>query len=219
MSRLLGISIATGISLIPLMAQAQIKAEHPRNCIFDVGPTQMMFSAFQEGKTDEIFCQHIGDLGKTLIILDARQSEMDDMNIEARVIQNTNQKDWRDDLEKTTIAVMQAGKHLKKKNTVSFTHDFSKEGDYILVVRATSDDNVKEYIGQYGFSVGETREWKAVAGALVIATFSVAFFIWRDAQSKSAKKAIRVSHNAIEQTSISDAINKNENDNDPEVRN
>ena len=114
---------------------------------------------------------------------------------------------------------MQAGKHLKKKNTVSFTHDFSKEGDYILVVRATSDDNVKEYIGQYGFSVGETREWKAVAGALVIATFSVAFFIWRDAQSKSAKKAIRVSHNAIEQTSISDEINKNENDNDPEVRN
>ncbi len=209
MSKFLAFSIAAGISLIPLIAQAQIKAEHPRNCIFDVGPTQMMFSAFQEGKTDEIFCQHIGDLGHTLIILDARQSEMDDMNIEARVIQNINQKDWRDDLERTTIAVMQSGKYLKKRNTVSFTHDFSKEGDYILVVRATSDDNVKEYIGQYGFSVGETREWKAVAGALVIATFSVTFFIWRDAQSKAAKKILKVSHKTIKPESISNGFNEN----------
>lgn len=215
MSKFLAFSIAAGISLIPLIAQAQIKAEHPRNCIFDVGPTQMMFSAFQEGKTDEIFCQHIGDLGHTLIILDARQSEMDDMNIEARVIQNINQKDWRDDLERTTIAVMQSGKYLKKRNTVSFTHDFSKEGDYILVVRATSDDNVKEYIGQYGFSVGETREWKAVAGALVIATFSVTFFIWRDAQSKAAKKILKVSHKTIKPESISNGYKENEND--PEI--
>lgn len=210
MSRFLSFCAITSISLIPLVAQAQIKAEHPRNCIFDVGPTQMMFSAFQEGKTDEIFCQHIGDLGQTLIILDARQSEMDDMNIEARVIQNINQKDWRDDLDRTTVTVMQSGKYLKKKNTVSFTHDFSKEGDYILIVRATSDDNVKEYIGQYGFSVGETREWKAVAGALVIATFSVAFFIWRDAQSKAAKKLLKVSYHTIEHKTVADEINKNE---------
>lgn len=212
MSRFLSFCAITSISLIPLVAQAQIKAEHPRNCIFDVGPTQMMFSAFQEGKTDEIFCQHIGDLGQTLIILDARQSEMDDMNIEARVIQNINQKDWRDDLDRTTVTVMQSGKYLKKKNTVSFTHDFSKEGDYILIVRATSDDNVKEYIGQYGFSVGETREWKAVAGALVIATFSVAFFIWRDAQSKAAKKLLKVSYHTIEHKTVADEINKNEED-------
>lgn len=214
MSRFLSFCAITSISLIPLVAQAQIKAEHPRNCIFDVGPTQMMFSAFQEGKTDEIFCQHIGDLGQTLIILDARQSEMDDMNIEARVIQNINQKDWRDDLDRTTVTVMQSGKYLKKKNTVSFTHDFSKEGDYILIVRATSDDNVKEYIGQYGFSVGETREWKAVAGALVIATFSVAFFIWRDAQSKAAKKLLKVSYHTIEHKTVADEINKNEEDNE-----
>jgi hypothetical protein len=214
MSRFLSFCAITSISLIPLVAQAQIKAEHPRNCIFDVGPTQMMFSAFQEGKTDEIFCQHIGDLGQTLIILDARQSEMDDMNIEARVIQNINQKDWRDDLDRTTVTVMQSGKYLKKKNTVSFTHDFSKEGDYILIVRATSDDNVKEYIGQYGFSVGETREWKAVSGALVIATFSVAFFIWRDAQSKAAKKLLKVSYHTIEHKTVADEINKNEEDNE-----
>ena len=178
------------IIFLSFTAQAQIKADHPRNCIFDVGPTQMMFSAFQEGKTDEIFCQHIGDLGQTMIILDARQSEMDDMNLEARILQNVNQKDWRDDLEKYTIAIMPADKYLKKKNTVSFNHNFSREGNYILIIRASSDDGIKEYIGQYGFSVGETREWRAVAGALVIAVLSVAFFMWRDLKSKALKKNI-----------------------------
>ncbi len=191
MTKILAICVSIFIVMLSLPTQAQIKAEHPRNCIFDVGPTQMMFSAFQEGKTDAIFCQHIGDLGQTMIILDARQSEMDDMNLEARVIQNVNQKDWRDDLDKNTIMLLRSDKYLKKKNTVSFSHDFLKEGDYILIVRATSDDGVKEYIGQYGFSVGETREWKAVAGALVIATFSVAFFVWRDMQSKKVIKAAK----------------------------
>lgn len=88
---------------------------------------------------------------------------------------------------------MPGNKYLKQKNTVGFSHDFTKEGDYILIVRATSDDGIKEYIGQYGFSVGETREWKVVAGAVVIATFLVAFFIWRDKQSKSAKKSVKPS--------------------------
>ena len=53
-------------------AQAQIKAEHPRNCVMNVGPTQMMFSAFQE-KGDEIFCTNISDTGPTILIFDARQ--------------------------------------------------------------------------------------------------------------------------------------------------
>ncbi|MDP3067254.1 MAG: hypothetical protein Q8M72_01130, partial [Methylocystis sp.] len=52
-------------------AQAQIRAEHPRHCVMSVGPTQMMFSAFQENQTDEIFCLHVPTRGPTMIILDA----------------------------------------------------------------------------------------------------------------------------------------------------
>ncbi|MBM3624760.1 MAG: hypothetical protein FJX16_05465, partial [Alphaproteobacteria bacterium] len=69
-------------------AQAQIKAEHPRYCVMSVGPTQMMFSAFQENQTDEIFCRHVPTLGLTMIILDAQQVELRDMNIEIRVLRN-----------------------------------------------------------------------------------------------------------------------------------
>ena len=78
-------------------AQAQIKAEHPRNCVMNVGPTQMMFSAFQE-KGDEIFCTNISDIGPTMLIFDARQPELRDMTVEVRIVRNTGQKDWRDDL-------------------------------------------------------------------------------------------------------------------------
>lgn len=165
--------------LYPGVLSAQIKAEHPRNCIFSVGPTEMMFSAFQEGKTDAIFCQHIDDVGSTMIILDARQAELNDMNIEAFVIKNLNQKDWRDDLIANTVAMLPADKYLKQKNTVSFSHKFVKEGNYFVIVKATSDNGLKEYIGQYGFSVGETDQWLLVFGLLSLVGGGIVFFAWK----------------------------------------
>jgi hypothetical protein len=166
-------------SLFPGVLSAQIKAEHPRNCIFNVGPTEMMFSAFQEGKTDAIFCQHIDDVGSTMIILDARQAELNDMNIEAFVIKNLNQKDWRDDLIANTVAMLPADKYLKKKNTVSFSHQFAKEGNYFIIVKATSDNGLKEYIGQYGFSVGESDQWLLVFGLLSLVGGGIVFLAWK----------------------------------------
>lgn len=176
--------------LFPSVLSAQIKAEHPRNCIFNVGPTEMMFSAFQEGKTDAIFCQHIDDVGSTMIILDARQAELNDMKIEAFIIKNLNQKDWRDDLIGNTVAMLPADKYLKKKNTVSFSHKFAKEGNYFIIVKATSDNGLKEYIGQYGFSVGESDQWLLVYGLLAFVGVGIMFLVWKswpnkiDAQSR-----------------------------------
>jgi hypothetical protein len=160
-------------------AQAQIKAEHPRFCVMSVGPTQMMFSAFQENKTDEIFCQHVPALGPTLIILDARQVELRDMNIEVRVLKDVGQKDWRDDLDVNTVALIPAKKYLEKRGTTSFSHDFTTEGDYIALVRAMSDDGLKEYVGEYRFSVGETGMWTLAGGALAGATALAGIGMWR----------------------------------------
>lgn len=168
--------VACGLASAP--ARAQIKAEHPRNCVMSVGPTQMMFSAFQENKTDEIFCQHIPTTGETMLIIDARQPELRDMNIEVRVLRNVGQKDWRDDLDVNTVAVLPAGKYLQKKGSLSFNHAFGEEGEYIAVVRAMSEDGLKEYVGQYIFTVGDTVEWLAVGGAGVAALLFIFFGIW-----------------------------------------
>jgi hypothetical protein len=171
-------------------AQAQIKAEHPRFCVMSVGPTQMMFSAFQENKTDEIFCQHIGDVGKTMIILDAKSNELRDMNIEVRLLKNIGQADWRDDLDATTVTVLPAKKYLEGRGTTSFTYDFTKEGDYLALVRATSDDGAKEYVGQYYFTVGASYLQTVATGALAAAVACVGLAMWRRGQSgKTAKPA------------------------------
>lgn len=166
-------------------AEAQIKAEHPRFCVMSVGPTQMMFSAFQENKTDAIFCQQVPDLGPTMIILDAKSTELRDMNIEVRIIRNIGQKDWRDELDATTMTVLPAKKYLERRGTASFAYDFKAEGDYIAVVRATSDDGLKEYVGQYQFGVGESSGWAMAGGLLAGAAALAAFGMWR---SGSAKK-------------------------------
>jgi hypothetical protein len=160
-------------------ARAQIKAEHPRFCVMSVGPTQMMFSAFQENKTDGIFCQHVPELGPTMVILDARQEELRDMNIEVRVLRNVGQKDWREDLEANTLAYLPPKKYLERRGTMNFTSDFAKEGDFFALVRATSDDGAKEYVGRYDFSVGETSEWALATGVLAGALAFGALGMWR----------------------------------------
>ncbi len=173
-------------------AHAQIKAEHPRNCVMNVGPTQMMFSAFQE-KGDEIFCTNISDIGPTILIFDARQSELRDMNVEIRIVRNIGQKDWRDDLDQTNVVAFPTGKHLAQRSTVNFKHDFVKPGDYIAVVRATSDDGGKEYIGEYFFSVGPSENWyfAAMLGTMAAGVGGLGF--WglsrRRAEASSAAEA------------------------------
>jgi len=173
---------------LPSGASAQIKAEHPRFCVMSVGPTQMMFSAFQENGADEIFCQHIPRLGPTYIILDARQPELRDMNVEVRIVRDVGQKDWRDDLDANTVATLPAQKHLKDRGTLRFSADLAKEGDYFALVKATSDDGLKEYVGQYQFSAGESGAWVMASGAVAAAMAFVAFGIWR--RDKGAAPAV-----------------------------
>jgi hypothetical protein len=160
-------------------AHAQIKAEHPRFCVMSVGPTQMMFSAFQENSTDAIFCQNIPDLGRTMIILDAKSNELRDMNIEARVV--------RDDLDANTVARLAPGKHLARSGTASFNAEFGKNGEYFTVVRAFSDDGAKEYVGEYNFSVGESYEQIMATGAAVAAVSFAGLMMWR--RSGAARQA------------------------------
>jgi hypothetical protein len=165
-------------------AQAQIKAEHPRFCVMNVGPTQMMFSAFQENRTDGIFCQHVPEIGKTMIILDAKSNELRDMNIEVRLLRNIGQKDWRDDLDVTSVALLPSDKRLSARGTTSFTHDFTKEGDYIAVVRAYSDDGAKEYVGEYMFTVGNEFDQALMSGGIAALVAAVAALTWRVRESK-----------------------------------
>ncbi len=159
-------------------AQAQIHAEHPRFCVVNVGPTQMMFSAIQPS-SDDIYCTHVPEIGETTIIMDARQPELRDMNIEVRLIRNIGQKDWRDNLDATMVVSLPRQKYLADKGTLTFKHSFDKDGEYTAVVKAISDDGAKEYVGEYDFSVGETAQWYVALAMFAGAVALVLLIMWR----------------------------------------
>lgn len=163
-------------------AQAQAAMEHPRLCVMNVGPTQMMFSAFQE-KTDEIFCQRVPDTGPTTIILDARQPELRDMSIEVRVLRNVGQKDWRDDLDATTVTLIPAKKYLGNSGTATFRTNLDKDGEYITLVRAISDDGAREYVGEYNFYVGGATEWHTLFAILSVVVVALSYNLLRRAKA------------------------------------
>ncbi len=154
-------------------------APHPRECEMSVGPDQMTFNAFQQQHTHENFCSHIPDLGPTVIILDAHQSELRSMNLEIRILRDAGQKSWNDDLDINTEFVTPAKKYLASKGSLSFDFDFKRDGKYIALVRALNDDGSKEYVGQYFFTVGETVERYMAAGAMLAASIFASFGIWR----------------------------------------
>lgn len=194
LASLIALGAATG-------GHAQIAAEHPRFCVMNVGPTQMMFSAFQENRTDAIFCQNVPELGKTMIILDARSNELREMNIEIRLLKNLGQQDWRDDLDAATVAVLPPRKYLEARGTASFNYDFAREGDYIALVRATSDDGAKEYVGRYYFTVGASYEATLATGALAAAASCAGLVMWRrSSAAKSGRRAKGASSAARQST-------------------
>ena len=177
MRKSLPIAALVAATVAATSASARIAPE-PRDCVLTVGPAQMTFTAFQEQKTHETFCRHVPDAGRTIIILDAHQSELRGMTLEIRIVRNVGQHEWNDDLDANTEFTLPAKKYLASNGTASFEYSFPRDGDYIALVRATSEDGYKEYIGQYFFSVGETIERFLAAAAMLVALSFVCFGLW-----------------------------------------
>ena len=167
-------------------------APEPRDCIMSVGPAQMTFTAFQEQKTHETFCAHVPDAGPTVIILDAHESELRGMRVEIRILRNVGQHEWNEDLDANTELTLSAKNYLASNGTASFQYSFLRDGDYIALVKATSEDGYKEYVGEYFFSVGETMERFLAAAAMLVALAFMCFGVW-GGKSRPAKGAVRIS--------------------------
>lgn len=179
LARMVGRTLfAAALLFGPGVAQAQIAAEHPRLCVMNVGPTQMMFSAVQN-RSDEIFCQRVPETGPATIVLDARQQELRDMNVEVRVLRNVGQTDWRDDVDANTVSVAPAAKYFAKSGSAMFPTKLDKNGSYIALVRATSDDGAREYVGEYDFAVGGFTEWHALFAALSVGVVALFYSLLR----------------------------------------
>ncbi|MCX7898898.1 MAG: hypothetical protein N2444_02215 [Methylocystis sp.] len=173
------IIVAITFATIGWVAQAHAHGDVGINegqCLMKIGPDQMTFTGYQPAKSREQFCDDIPDPGPTIITLDAQQDELRDMNLEMRVLRDVGQKDDNENIEANTEYFSPPKKY--KTGTLTFDHNFVKEGKYIGLVKARSDDGTKEYVARFPFSVGLTAT-KDIMNFIVLGTAAaVGFGLW-----------------------------------------
>jgi len=145
-------------------------------CIMKIGPDTMTFTGYQPLKSREQFCDDIPDAGPTIIVLDAQQDELRDMNLEIRILRNVGQKDDSENLEANTEIYVAPKKY--KTGTLNFEYNFAKNGNFIGLVKARSDDGTKEYVSRFPFAVGQTASKDLLTGLVLGAAGLVAFGLY-----------------------------------------
>jgi hypothetical protein len=123
-------------------------------CVMKIGPDQMSFTGYQPLKSRETFCDDIPDVGPTIIVLDAQQDELRDMNLDIRVVRNVGQKDPKENLDQNTEVYVPPKKY--RTGTLNFEYNFAQKGNFIGLVTAKNDDGSKVYTSVFPFAVGET---------------------------------------------------------------
>jgi hypothetical protein len=145
-------------------------------CKMKIGPDQMNFTGYQPLKSREQFCDDIPDVGPTIIVLDAVQDELRDMNLEIRILRDVGQASDDENLEKNTETYVPAKKY--RTGTLNFEYDFKKKGKFIGLVKARNDDGSKEYVSRFPFSVGETESRDITIATFFAALGLVGFGLW-----------------------------------------
>lgn len=144
-------------------------------CIMKIGPDTMTFTGYQPLKSRETFCDDIPDVGPTIIVLDAQQDDLRDMTLEIRILRNVGQADDKENEEANTEYYVGPKKY--KSGTLNFDYNFAKEGKFIGLVKARSDDGSKEWVSRFPFAVGETAgrdiTLAILGGCLALAGFGL----------------------------------------------
>ncbi|MGJ0504429.1 MAG: hypothetical protein ACR65X_11960 [Methylocystis sp.] len=137
-----------------------------RECSAQMGPNVITFTFYQPTQSRSQFCEDIPETGPTTIVVDTMQDELRDMMVEIRIVEAGPKGDDEAAPNEAYLPPAQF-----QTGVIQLEHDFKKQGDYVALVRARSEDGRKEYNARFAFSVGEEflRAWSAVALATVVA--------------------------------------------------
>ena len=158
-------------------------------CKMKIGPDQMNFTGYQPLKSREQFCDDIPDVGPTIIVLDAVQDELRDMNLEIRILRDVGQSSDDENLEHNTETYVPAKKY--RTGTLNFEYDFKQKGKFIGLVKARNDDGSKEYVSRFPFSVGETETRDITIATFFASLGLVGFGLWYKNSFKAKPSARR----------------------------
>jgi len=150
------------------------------DCPIALGEKSMKFVAMQPKKNIDRVCDALAETGPSVIVLDAGDNELRDMNWDIRILR-ADAPNTTPDPETSVVGRLPLQKF--RNGMVNFDHSFDAPGNYVLYVKFTSDDGAKSYIGQHPFSVGlvTDNEMYLYAGFAVFAVIlsGVVFTLWR----------------------------------------
>lgn len=149
-------------------------------CPVALGEKSMKFVAMQPKKNIDRECVALPDTGPSVIVLDAGDSELRDMNWDIRVLRAKG-PDAEPDPEADAVARLPVQKF--RNGMVNFDQNFKQPGYYVLYARLVSDDGAKSYEGRHPFSVGlmTDEEFYVYIGFGIFAVLAggSAFTLWK----------------------------------------
>ena len=115
----------------------------------------MKFVAMQPKKNVDRECIALPDVGPSVIVLDAADAELRDMNWDIRILRG---KGPNGDADPEADIVGRLPVQKFRNGMVNFDQNFKEPGAYVLYAKLTSDDGAKSFIGKHPFSVGLVTE-------------------------------------------------------------
>ncbi|BDV33558.1 hypothetical protein [Methylocystis iwaonis] len=150
------------------------------DCPIAIGPKSMKFVAMQPKKNIDRECDALPDTGASVIVLDASDNELRDMNWDVRVLR-AKAPDSQPDPEADVVSRQPIQKF--RNGMMNFDQNFKQAGNYELYVKLTSDDGAKSYEGRHPFSVGLVTDEEFYLyigfGIFILLAGGVAFTMWR----------------------------------------
>jgi hypothetical protein len=145
-----------------------------------IGEKTMKFVAMQPKKNIDRVCDALAEIGPSVIVLDAGDNELRDMNWDIRILR-ADAPNATPDPEASIVGRLPLQKF--RNGMVNFDHTFTEPGNYVLYVKFTSENGAKSYVGQHPFSVGlvtDNEMYLYIAfGVFALILGGIVFVLWR----------------------------------------
>jgi hypothetical protein len=175
-----GVALAMATLLQLRGAEAAGWHYYDPECPVALGQKSMKFVAMQPKKSIDRECVALPDIGPSVIVLDAADSELRDMNWDIRVLR-AKSPDSQPDPEADAVSRLPVQKF--RNGMVNFDQNFKEPGNYVLYAKLTSDDGARSFEGRHPFSVGLVTDEEFYLyigfGVFALVAGGVAFTLWR----------------------------------------
>lgn len=123
-------------------------------CRLFIGPDIMKFTGYLPEASKNEFCEDIPSTGPVIMVLDAEQAELRDMNVEIRIVKDVGGEEKENqNLEAVTVAYRAPA--IYPSGTINFEHTFDEPGYFVGIVTVLGSHG-EQWVSRFPFSVAKT---------------------------------------------------------------